>query len=73
MIELFNKHIWNFLDQDSGFDEDDIQVIKSKYKTEITDDLAKGHITTNIGLVSGSLLGRNPREIAQSIKDHLKS
>ena len=31
MIELFNKHIWNFLDQDSGFDEDDIQVIKSKY------------------------------------------
>ena len=73
MIELFNKHIWNFLDQDSGFDEDDIQVIKSKYKTEITDDLGKGHITTNIGLVSGSLLGRNPREIAQSIKDHLMS
>ena len=35
MIELFNKHIWNFLDQESGFDEDDIQVIKSKYKTEM--------------------------------------
>ena len=52
MIELFNNHICNFLDQKSGFDEDDIQAIKSKYKTEITDDLSKGHITTNIGLVS---------------------
>ena len=71
MIELFNNHICNFLDQKSGFDEDDIQAIKSKYKTEITDDLSKGHITTNIGLVSGSLLGKNPREIAESIKDHL--
>ena len=71
MIELFNNHICNFLDQKSGFDGDDIQAIKSKYKTEITDDLSKGHITTNIGLVSGSLLGENPREIAESIKDHL--
>ena len=34
MIELFNHHICNFLDQQSGFDEDDIQAIKSKYKTE---------------------------------------
>ena len=71
MINLFNEHIKSFLDQDSGFDRDDIQLIKDKYKTEITDDLSKGHITTNIGLVSGNLLGVNPREIAEKIKQYL--
>ena len=71
MINLFNEHIKSFLDQDSGFDRDDIQLIKDKYKTEITDDLSKGHITTNIGLVSGNLLGVNPREIAEKIKKYL--
>ena len=71
MINLFNEHIKIFLDHDSGFDKDDIQLIKDKYKTEITDDLSKGHITTNIGLVSGNLLGVNPREIAEKIKKYL--
>jgi|TARA_B110000914_G_scaffold226400_1_gene251103 arginyl-tRNA synthetase len=71
MINLFNEHIKSFLDHDSGFDKDDIQLIKDKYKTEITDDLSKGHITTNIGLVSGNLLGVNPREIAEKIKKYL--
>jgi arginyl-tRNA synthetase len=71
MINLFNEHIKSFLYHDSGFDKDDIQLIKDKYKTEITDDLSKGHITTNIGLVSGNLLGVNPREIAEKIKKYL--
>ena len=72
MITFFDKHICNYLDNESGYDESDVKLIKEKYKTEITDDLSKGHITTNIGLVAGSILEENPRNLAENIKSYLK-
>ena len=73
MITFFDKHICNYLDNESGYDESDVKLIKEKYKTEITDDLSKGHITTNIGLVAGSILEENPRNLAENIKSYLIS
>ena len=73
MITFFDKHICNYLDNKSGYDESDIKLIKEKYKTEITDDLSKGHITTNVGLVAGSVLKENPRNLAENIKSYLIS
>ena len=73
MITFFDKHICNYLDNESGYDESDIKLIKEKYKTEITDDLSKGHITTNVGLVAGSILEENPKNLAKNIKSYLIS
>ena len=73
MITFFDKHICNYLDNESGYDESDIKLIKEKFKTEITDDLSKGHITTNVGLVAGSVLKENPRNLAENIKSYLIS
>tara|TARA_B100001250_G_scaffold167554_1_gene144307 strand:- start:2044 stop:3786 length:1743 start_codon:yes stop_codon:yes gene_type:complete len=71
MIKFFNQHIENFLVKESGYSKEDVILIKDKYKTEITDDLKKGHITTNIGLVSGSVTGTNPKEVAEALKKNL--
>ncbi len=71
MIKFFNQHIENFLVKESGYSKEDVILIKDKYKTEITDDLKKGHITTNIGLVSGSVTGTNPKEAAEALKKNL--
>ncbi len=71
MIKSFNQHIENFLVKESGYSKEDVILIKDKYKTEITDDLKRGHITTNIGLVSGSVTGTNPKEAAEALKKNL--
>ncbi len=71
MIKFFNQHIENFLVKESAYSKEDVILIKDKYKTEITDDLKKGHITTNIGLVSGSVTGTNPKEVAEALKKNL--
>ena len=71
MINHLNLKIEQFLDGNIEFDENDAELIKNKFKTEITDDLKKGHITTNVGLISGSILDKNPREIAEKFKNLL--
>ena len=71
MIDFFDNHIKSYLDNDSNLDKSEIDAIKKKYKTEITDDLSKGHITTNVALVAGSMLGENPKNIASNIKAFL--
>ncbi|MDA9112331.1 arginine--tRNA ligase [Gammaproteobacteria bacterium] len=71
MINHLNLKIEQFLDGNIEFDENDAELIKNKFKTEITDDLKKGHITTNVGLISGSILDKNPREIAEKFKNFL--
>ena len=68
MIDLINKEIIRFL---SSIDIENTQAIKDKYTTSISEDLNKGHITTNVCMVAGSILKSNPKELAEILKKKL--
>ena len=68
MIDLINKEIIKFL---SSIDIENTQEIKDKYTTSISEDLNKGHITTNVCMVAGSILKSNPKELAEKLKKKL--
>ena len=68
MIDLINKEIIRFL---SSIDIENTQAIKDKYTTSISEDLNKGHITTNVCMVAGSILKSNPKELAEKLKKKL--
>ncbi len=68
MIDLINKEIITFL---SSIDIENTQAIKDKYTTSISEDLNKGHITTNVCMVAGSILKSNPKELAEKLKKKL--
>ena len=68
MIDLINKEIITFL---SSIDIKNTQAIKDKYTTSISEDLNKGHITTNVCMVAGSILKSNPKELAEKLKKKL--
>ena len=64
MINNINKHIDTFLSMQDGIDENQINIIKSKYATTVTDNLKKGHITSNVCMIAASVANKNPRELA---------
>ena len=71
MIDVINKEIKKFL---SSIDNNkNIKAVLEKYTTSISDDLNKGHITTNVCMVAASVLKANPTELANSLKDKLRS
>ena len=71
MIDVINKEIKKFL---SSIDNNkNIKAVLEKYTTSISDDLNKGHITTNVCMVAASVLKANPIELADNLKDKLKS
>ena len=71
MIDVINKEIKKFL---SSIDNNkNIKAVLEKYTTSISDDLNKGHITTNVCMVAASVLKANPIELANNLKDKLKS
>ena len=64
MINNIDKHIDTFLSMQDGVDENQINLIKSKYATTVTDNLKKGHITSNVCMIAASVANKNPRELA---------
>jgi arginyl-tRNA synthetase len=71
LIDVINKEIKKFL---SSIDNNkNIKAVLDKYTTSISDDLNKGHITTNVCMVAASVLKANPIELANNLKEELKS
>ena len=72
MIEIINREIELFLSSLNDIDEEMLKTILQKSKISITDDLSKGHLTTNVCMVTGSILKKNSNELASRLKDQLE-
>ena len=72
MIEIINRKIELFLLSLNDIDEEMLKTILQKSKISITDNLSKGHLTTNICMVTGSILKKNSNELASKLKDQLE-
>ena len=70
MIDIINKEIEEFLLSVNN-DKKNIQTILEKSTTSITDDLNKGHLTTNVCMVAASTLKYKPNELANNLKEKL--
>ena len=56
----------------NDIDEEMLKTILQKSKISITDDLSKGHLTTNVCMVTGSILKKNSNELTSRLKDQLE-
>ena len=72
MIEVINKEIKEFLLSIVDISKADLEIILQKYSTTISDDLSKGHLTTNVCMIAASILKTNPNELAINLKDRLQ-
>ena len=72
MIEIINREIELFLSSLNDIDEEMLKTILQKSKISITDDLSKGHLTTNVCMVTGSILKKNSKELTSRLKDQLE-
>ena len=72
MIEIINRKIELFLLSLNDIDEEMLKTILQKSKISITDDLSKGHLTTNVCMVTGSILKKNSNELTSRLKDQLE-
>ena len=72
MIEVINKEIKEFLLSIGGISKADLEIILQKYSTTISDDLSKGHLTTNVCMIAASILKTNPNKLAINLKDRLQ-
>ena len=68
MIEIINKKIELFITSIESIDKDSVRIILNKSSTYISDDLNKGHVTTNVCMVAASILKLNPRELSEKLK-----
>ena len=71
MIETINKRIDLFISSIDGISKDTVQIILNKFSTSISEDLDKGHLTTNVCMIAASVLKLNPKELAKELKDNL--
>ena len=71
MIEIINKKIELFISSIESIDKDSVRIILNKSSTSISDDLDKGHITSNVCMVAASILKLNPRELSEKLKNTL--
>ena len=71
MIATINKRINQFISSIDGINKDTIQIILNKFSTSISEDLDKGHLTTNVCMIAASVLKLNPKELAKELKDNL--
>ena len=71
MIDEINKEIEMFLSSIINYKKN-IDSIMEKCTTSITDDLNKGHLTTNVCMVTASILKINPKKLAEELKTRLQ-
>ena len=72
MITHINEQINNFLISLPTVSEDQVELINKKSATTVTDDLKKGHATSNVCMIAASILKRNPRDLADELVSKLK-
>ena len=71
MIDEINKEIEKFLSSIVN-NKKNINSIINKCSTSISDDLKKGHITSNVCMVAASILKLNPKNLAEDLKTRLE-
>ena len=71
MIDEINKEIEKFLSSIVNNKKNISSSIK-KSSTSISDDLKKGHITSNVCMVAASILKLNPKNLAEDLKTRLE-
>src|SRR5210317_2636866 len=71
MIESLNDEIDIFLSSLTGLEESSFNQIKERYSSTVTDDLSKGHLTTNVCMIAASQLKKNPKELAGELQKKL--
>ena len=71
MIEVLNEEISKFLLSLPNIEKNALSQIKKRYSSTITDDLSKGHITTNVCMIAASQLKINPKELAGDLQKEL--
>ena len=71
MIDKINKEIEKFLSSIVN-NKKNINSIIKKCSTSISDDLKKGHITSNVCMVAASILKLNPKNLAEDLKTRLE-
>ena len=72
MITNINEQINNFLISLSDVSDDQVELINQKCATTVTDDLKKGHATSNVCMIAASILKRNPRDLANELATILR-
>jgi arginyl-tRNA synthetase len=72
MIDTLNEEISKFLSSFLSAEDEKLSLIEKKCSSTITDDLDKGHITSNVCMIAGSILKKNPKEIADALVEWLK-
>ena len=72
MITHINEQINNFLISLPTVSEDQVELINKKSATTVTDDLKKGHATSNVCMIAASILKRNPRDLADELVSKLR-
>ena len=71
MIDAINKEVENFLSSIIN-NKKNINLVMEKCSTAISDDLSKGHITTNVCMIAASILKVNPKKLADDLKIRLE-
>ena len=71
MIEVLNEEISKFLLSLPNIEKNALSQIKKRYSSTVTDDLSKGHITSNVCMIAASQLKRNPKELAGDLQKEL--
>src|SRR6056300_483858 len=71
MIGSLNEEIDGFLSSLAGLEETALNQIKDRYSSTVTDDLSKGHLTTNVCMIAASQLKKNPKELADKLQRKL--
>jgi arginyl-tRNA synthetase len=71
LIDEINKEIEKFLSSIVN-NKKNINSIIKKCSTSISDDLKKGHITSNVCMVAASILKLNPKNLAEDLKTRLE-
>ncbi len=71
MIDVINKEVENFLSSIIN-NKKNINSVMEKCSTAISDDLSKGHITTNVCMIAASIFKLNPKKLADDLKIRLE-
>jgi arginyl-tRNA synthetase len=71
MIEVLNEEVNKFLLSLPNIEKNALSQIKKRYSSTITDDLSKGHITTNVCMIAASQLKINPKELVGDLQKEL--
>ena len=71
MIGSLNEEIDGFLSSLTGLEETALNQIKDRYSSTVTDELSKGHLTTNVCMIAASQLKKNPKDLADELQKKL--